>query len=82
MQFVSSKVFVEKNFVKDIQGKKIHAMIKSEYLNLHKLSNNIMTIIVNRSVEQNWREKKGKGKKTRRVLIARSDNREESEWSA
>lgn len=53
MQFVSSKVFVEKNFVKDIQGKKIHAMIKSEYLNLHKLSNNIMTIIVNRSVEQN-----------------------------
>lgn len=37
MQFVSSEVFVEKNFVKD---KKIHATIKSEYLNLHKLSNN------------------------------------------
>lgn len=71
MQFVSSEVFVEKNFVKDIQGKKIHAMIKSEYLNLHKLSNNIMTIIVNRSVEQNWREKKGKGKKTRRVDSAK-----------
>ena len=78
MQFVSSEVFVEKNFVKD---KKIHATIKSEYLNCC-INCLIMTIIVNRSVEQNWHEKKGKGKKTRRVLIAQSDNREESEWSA
>ena len=67
MQFVSSEVFVEKNFVKD---KKIHATIKSEYLNCC-INCLIMTIIVNRSVEQNWREKKGKGKKTRRVDSAK-----------